>query len=149
MMNYIVELEIHEAKRIDVFRDIVRVSDNYRYVENDEKLEEGSIYKLEINGIGLYVVVRGSIDESEDDKPWIRIEKHLRTKYGDLKLKHPYKCKFRRAIFFEQILWAIRTSDISYRIPVILGLISLSLGIISIRNDVANMIMYATHLFWK
>ena len=114
-------LKVHTLGKEEVFKDIVRVSKKYRPSSN------GKICRIATKNKSILASVRGI----DSDRCVIKIDEINRDKLG-ININSSYGFTIVRATWFSILRWHVLASDPSIRIPAILGVSSLFLGIISI-----------------
>jgi len=131
------KLKILASAKEDVYRDIVRVPEQYRIDERGAVVPEGSVCKLTVAGCAAYAIVRG---DNESIEPTIRMDERLRnflktTKGAEVEVQ------FAQAGRCGEFLWAWYASDPAYRVAarmaslsVALGALGLLIGILSLRG---------------
>lgn len=131
------KLKICQAAKEDVYRDIVRIPEQYRLDASGKVLPEGDICRLSISGKITYCIARGTQGSSE---PVIFIDERTRNLLG-VRLDEEVDLSIKRVRFPGQFRWAWNASDPAYRIAarlsllsVFLGFIGLILGLFSLRS---------------
>ena len=131
------KLTVQQAAKEDVYKDIVRVSEQYRADTHGVIVPEGSVCRIVAAGRAAYGILRGLGSSSERV---ITIDERLRN------LLHlsdgcEVDFHFKKAGFWGQFRWAWSASDPAYRVAarlallsVVLGAIGLVLGLFSLRG---------------
>jgi hypothetical protein len=137
------KLMILASAKEDVYRDIVRVPEQYRIDENGAVVPEGSVCKLTVAGRAAYAIVRGYTESTE---PSIRMDERLRnllsvTKGAEIEVQ------FELAGLWGEFLWALNASDLAYRVvakmavlSVVLGLFGLVLGVVGLIIGILSLV---------
>ena len=127
-------LVVHEQLKGDVYRDIVRIPENYRRDSQDRLVPEGTVVKLIVsNGAPrtVFVWLRGTKGVKGETEPWIRMDDKTRNDLGvdqgqkyDFRIEHVNICG--------RLRWALDSSDPALRVAVQLGVISVVLGVLGL-----------------
>ncbi|HEY5174379.1 MAG TPA: hypothetical protein VII95_02310 [Terriglobales bacterium] len=127
------KLSVHQLSADEVYQDYARIASEYRKDLNGKRLPAGIVYSLRCVDTGkrVFVILRNTnVNEAS-----VAIDYRTRKKLG-IHRNHTYEFALKPAGFGGQIRWAITASDIRYSLPVrltlILGGLSLALGIISV-----------------
>lgn len=131
-------LKVMPAAKDDVYRDIVRIPEQYRLDADDKVVPEGSVCKICTPDKSAYAIVRGYGDSTQ---PLIYIDERLRNRLNMKKEEDDVEVSLVRAGPWGQFSWAWNASDPAYRVAarmsllsVALGLLGLALGLISLRG---------------
>jgi hypothetical protein len=122
------KLKVIPAAREDVYKDIVRVHEQYRLAGDKRVVPEGCVCKISTPDKRAYAIVRGCGDGSEK---WIYIDERLRNTLG-LTRGEEVEVRFEPAGFWGQFYWAWTASDPAYRVAARLGLLSVVLGLLGL-----------------
>lgn len=122
--------EIRQARQEDVFKDIVRVNENYR-----SGIDAGLVCKITHMNVCCYAIVRGTLD---DGVAAIEIDERLRDKLL-VKVGHHANLTIAKATWFGEQVWAYGASDPAYRVATRLALISFALGIVGLILGVISL----------
>jgi hypothetical protein len=114
-----------ESDEDDVYKDMVRVHEEFRKV-GDQLLPEGSLCRVTCNQRAIYLVVRGGGKHPPKRAIWM--DERTRTRLN-ITLRKEYRFTLRRSGVWGGFWSAIRSSDMSYRIMAVLGLVSVVLGV--------------------
>lgn len=122
-----VDLRVLEIAHDDVYRDIVRVPEAFRKTARGT-IPEGCICRVTCGSRSAYLIVRGS---AKRDETAVWMDERTRSR---LHVVAGNKCRLelRKAGPWGGLCWALRASDMSYRIMAILGLVSVGLGLIGL-----------------
>ncbi len=118
-------LTVRKAKYDDIYRDIIRIPEPYRYDRNKRKIKEGSICRVTIDGISTFAILRGCRDSAE---PLIFIDERLRD---ELKVHEhdQIEVQLEHASLIGQFSWAWNASETAYRVAARMALLSVILGL--------------------
>jgi hypothetical protein len=134
-----VKLRVVRADQQDVYRDIVRIPEQFRQASDGKTLPEGEVCKITAHGNGktAFVILRGKQDSNEQ-VIWLdeRTRNRLGVSPGDeisLEMKTVGLCG--------QWRWAWSSSDPAYRasarlalLSVVLGAVGVLLGLVSVLH---------------
>lgn len=122
------KLKIRQAAKEDVYRDIVRIPEDFRLDTRGKKVPEGSVCKIVTSGGSSYGILRGLGNFGE---PVIDMDERLRNVLclveGD-EVEVSLKTVGHRGQFW----WAWNASDPAYRVAARLSLLSVVLGFIGL-----------------
>lgn len=131
------QLKIMPVPKEDVYKDIVRIPEQYRLDARGNVIPEGNICKVAVGGKSAYAILRGCGDEIE---PIICVDERLRNSLG-LSRGDDKEFRLTPVGFWGQYCWAWNASDPAYRVvarlsllSVILGGLGLALGLLSFRG---------------
>lgn len=131
------KLRVHQAAKEDVYRDIVRIPEQYRLDAKGKIVPEGAICKISTSDKTAHCIVRGAQNSS---LPEIFIDERSRNLLG-ISQGDDVDFEIKTVGFWGQFWWAWNASDPAYRIAarlsllsVVLGLIGLLLGFFSLRS---------------
>ena len=122
------KLIILASAREDVYRDIVRVPEQYRLDKKGVVVPEGSVCKLTVAGRAAYAIVRGYTESME---PSIRMDERLRNLLNITKGTE-IEIQFALAGPWGEFLWAWNASDPAYRVAAKMALLSVALGVVGL-----------------
>lgn len=116
------ELIVRSAKREDVYRDIVRISEQSR-----GSLKNGRVHRFHTASGSGYFILRG-LGSTNDGL--IRMDEASRASMG-LPFGQKYEFTIAEAGFWGELLWAYSATDPAYRIAAKLGVLSFVLAVIA------------------
>lgn len=121
------KLEVRSASESETYLDIARIPREHRRDRYGQPIERGEICRVfcEDTGREWFVVLHGAPAERGAT---IRIDDHVRERL-DVKCHRTYEFDLQQADFCGQVRWAIHATDIRFRFPAIISLVSLALGI--------------------
>lgn len=118
------KLQVCQAAREDVYRDIVRVPEKYRLSSNGRLIPDGSVCRITTPGGTAFGILRGLGDSSKQE---VHIDERLRNLLG-LRLDDEAEFRFEPVGAWGQFLWAWNASDPAYRVAARMSLLSVALG---------------------
>ena len=120
-------LEVRSASDSETYLDIARIPREHRKNPQGQLLERGEICRVFCRDTGKewFVVLHGAPAKIGAT---IRIDDHVRERLG-VRSHHSYEFELRKADMCGQIWWALHATDIRFRFPAIISLVSLGLGI--------------------
>lgn len=121
-------LKVSAAQKEDVYKDIIRVSEQYRRDYKGRLIPEGTVCLIQVNSKKLYTILRGNL---EGGKKEILIDERLRNRLN-LNVGDEVDFIFKKSGLWGEFSWAWNASDPAYRICARLGLISVIIGIIAL-----------------
>jgi len=133
-------LTVKQASPKDVYRDIVRIPEQYRVGPRGETIPEGCVCRIVLlkTGKSGYAIVRGTRGIRDGEKPIIMVDERLRNILG-VNTGDQVELMLRKVGLFGEFRWAWNASDPAYRaaarmalLSVVLGVAGLLLGILSI-----------------
>ena len=101
-------LEVHQLNSADVYKDIIRVNQTYRFSTHGDAIKEGRVCLVRANGRKGLAVLRGYQDSTE---PQIRMDDYTRGKL-DLRENVSYEFEFKQVGFVGQLRWAWDATEI-------------------------------------
>ena len=122
-------LEVHQQRKVDIYRDIVRIPEEHRRDTQGRIVREGTIVKIIVTGKKSKVVwLRGIEGET---RPRIQMDDKTRN---DLELgtEQQYDFKIKSVGCYRKFRWAFDSSDPVVYIATWLGMISVALGLIGV-----------------
>ncbi|MFH1702832.1 MAG: hypothetical protein ABIB41_05295 [Nitrospirota bacterium] len=122
------KLKVMQAAREDVYRDIVRVPEQYRLDADGKVVPEGFVCKICTPNKSAYTILRGCGNSSE---LLIYMDERLRNCLS-LKKGDEVEVRFETAGFWGQFRWAWNASDPAYRVAARMGLLSVALGLLGL-----------------
>jgi hypothetical protein len=124
-MKLQVRLKVEQADRDDVYKDIVRIPERWRSVDNRRTLPEGSVCKITVAGARkAYAIVRGLRDREDQV---IKVDERLRNLLG-MKVGEEVELTLEEVALIGQLRWAWSASDVAYRVMARLAVLSIILG---------------------
>lgn len=120
------KLKVEQARRDDVFEDVMRVNEKDRIDSNGRRIPTGAICSIEVHGCKVYAVSRGTAEEgiiAMDDA----LRERLGVNTGDV-----IEPRFRAVGVWGEQMWGWRASHPVTRAASRLGIISLTLGVIGL-----------------
>lgn len=130
------KFKISPSGKEDIYRDIVRVPEQYRRDKKGAIIPEGSVCKLTVAGRTVYVIVRGNIETIE---PTIRMDERLRNLLM-VDNHDVVEVQIARTRLWGQFLWAWNASDPAYRVAAKMALLSVALGLIGLVTGVISLV---------
>ena len=127
-------LVVHKQLKGDVYRDIVRITENYRRDSQDRLVPEGTVVKLIVsNGASrtVFVWLRGMKGVEGETEPWIRMDDKTRNDLG-VDRGQKYDFRIERVNICGRLRWALGSSDPALRVAVQLGVVSVVLGVLGL-----------------
>jgi hypothetical protein len=121
-------LRVRQAGAEDVYRDVIRIPEEYRLDTRGRRIPEGAVCKLWTSSASAYVILRGCTQEGV---PVVKIDERQRNLLG-VKLGEDAHLCLAKAGCWGEFVWAWNASDPAYRIAARLGLISALLGILGL-----------------
>ena len=122
------KLMILASAKEDVYRDIVRVPEQYRLDRKCAVVPEGSVCKLTVARRTAYAIVRGYTESME---PCIHMDERLRNLLSITKGAE-VEVQFALAGLWGEFLWAWKASDPAYRVAAKMALLSVALGLMGL-----------------
>jgi hypothetical protein len=122
------KLKITQATKEDIYRDTVRIPEQYRVDANGKIVPEGSVCKICIADKSTYAIVRGLGDTTD---PFVRMDERLRNSLN-LKKGEEVEIRIRPSGFWGQFQWSWNASDPAYRVAARMGLLSVALGLLGL-----------------
>ncbi len=113
-------LVVHKQLKGDVYRDIVRITENYRRDSQDRLVPEGTVVKLIVsNGASrtVFVWLRGMKGVEGETEPWIRMDDKTRNDLG-VDRGQKYDFRIERVNICGRLRWALGSSDPALRVAV-------------------------------
>ena len=123
-------LEVRQARRDEVQKDIARVAEDKRKNQRGREIDAGSICKIQSPSTGKSTLafLRG-LDEAEEESV-IRIDEYLRENLCvDLNRKYNFTFETR---WWYRFVWPWRATDPGYKISSEIAFVSFALGLISL-----------------
>ena len=130
-------LEVHQGRKEEVFRDIVRIHEDSR-----NGLTQGRVHKFSIQGKSTYFILRGSDDEK--DRGRILMDDASRRTMG-VCFQQSEDFEIVEANFFGEVYWAWNASETAYLVAAKLAVVSLVLGLLSLVLAVLPFINWVRH----
>lgn len=122
--KFIGELEVHQIKKDDIYKDIIRIKQ-----ESRGDLREGRVHKFITKHGSGYFILRGNQEVDSADRILMdditRDTLHL---CRDAK----YRFQIEEATFWGELRWAWGAVDPAYRVSAKLGVLSFGLGILAL-----------------
>ena len=122
------KLRVKKAQAEDIYRDIIRVPEQYRKDTNSNLIKEGSVCKVIVRSWVVYAILRGI---SESNYPEVQIDERLRNKL-EVNVDDEIDFVFKISGLWGQFMWAWNASDPAYRISARMCLLSIILGILAL-----------------
>lgn len=124
------KLEVHSAMDSDTYLDYARVPREYRKDRHGQPIERGAVCRVYCAETGreAFVILHG-LDPGEGQT--IRIDEHVRQKLN-VKNHHAYDFDLREADFCGEVWWALHATDMRFRFPAKISLVSLALGLLGL-----------------
>jgi hypothetical protein len=120
-------LEVHEARKDEVYKDIARISEASR-----KGLVAGKIHRFRTKSGSAYLILRGN--DVSLEMSYIRLDEAARDRLG-----LSDSDKFKNADFtvsevglWGEFVWAWQATDPSYRVAARLGVVSIVLAVFSV-----------------
>ena len=103
-------LQVHQQRKGDVYRDVVRIPERHRKNSLGRIVAEGTIVRLSVSGGASKVVwLRGMEDTAE---AWIRMDDKTRNDLGVATMQeHDFRIEPVNACSYRKLLWALDSSD--------------------------------------
>jgi len=132
------KLLVSKLSSNEIYRDLVRIPEEYRLDRRSRPVEEGRVCSLFCADTGneVFVVVRGS-NRSE---PIIGLDERTRNKLGVQSGKN-YEFELKRSDFCGEVRWALESSDVRYSFASRVALVSLCMGLLSIVLAVVALVI--------
>lgn len=122
------KLTVRPANQEDVYRDIVRIPEQFRLDTRGKLVPEGSVCKIVTSGGSSYGILRGLGNSKE---PVIQMDERLRN-ILHLREGEDVEVRFKTVYLWGQFRWAWIASDPAYRVAARLALLSVILGLIGL-----------------
>jgi len=122
------KLLIQLAAIEDVYRDIVRIPEQFRLDTQQALVPEGSVCKIRTPKGTCYAIVRGSSGSSQRA---IQMDERLRNVLR-VRVGEDVDLQVDKVGIWGQFLWAWSASDPAYRVVARLGLLSVVLGFLGL-----------------
>jgi hypothetical protein len=125
-----VKLRVVKADRQDVYRDIVRIPEQFRQASDGTTVPEGEVCKITVRGNRriAFVILRGKEDSQEQD---VWLDERTRNRLGVLP-GDEICLEMETAGLWGQWKWAWSSSDPAYRVSARLALLSVVLGAVGV-----------------
>jgi len=121
------KLEVHQLRRDEVYKDIIRVNEAHRLDKRQRLIKEGQVCLVRANGRKCFAILRGY---QPDSAPQIRMDDYTRGRYRlDLREGQTYEFEFRKVRFVGKLRWVWNASEIGYQVASQLAVVSLALGL--------------------
>jgi hypothetical protein len=120
-MSAITTLKVTAADDDDVYRDIARIN-----IDDRHRVPSGQIYKVAVGRNKKYLIVRGT-----NERGRIFLDERARTAL-QVDAGKSYDFHISRSGWPGYLVWSWQTSDPAYRIPAQLGIMSFTLGVLSL-----------------
>jgi hypothetical protein len=133
--RFVAKLEVHQLKSDEVYKDIVRIKDDSRGC-----LREGKIHKFSTARGSHYFILRGNEEANGSGKILMDDVSRLTM---NLCRNEPYEFVIKEVGFFEELLWALRAVDPSYRVAATLGVLSFALGVLAFAPVAWGILVWA------
>ena len=131
------KLRVEKADKEDVYRDIVRIPEQYRTDAKGKTIPEGSVCKITTaEGRKTYAILRGLGDETA---PVAKIDERQRNVLG-LRPGEEVELRLEKAGLVGQWRWAHNASDPAYRVVARLALYSLCLALLSVGLGILSLV---------
>jgi hypothetical protein len=136
-------LEIHQGKKEEVYRDIVRIPEAVRLDEAAGTICEGRICKITSGRKTAYVIVRGVKNFELEGSPahehgrCIHMDEATRKRLG-VEETHSARFELEPCGWWGEFRWAWNATEIGYRISSRLGLLGLVLGLIALFPELVK-----------
>ena len=130
-------LRVRSAKYNDIYKDIVRVSEQSR-----EGLLPGRVHKFISPNKTAYFILRGA---GPKDDGLIRMDEESRKKLA-VKYGETYDFEISPVGFLGEMKWAFGATDPSYRIAARLGVLSFFLGLFAFVPVLWNLLKWIVSL---
>jgi hypothetical protein len=132
------KLRVEKASKEDIYRDIVRIPEQYRTSADGNTIPEGSVCKITTpEGKKAYAIVRGLGDETE---PVVKIDERQRNMLR-LRPGEEVELRLQKVGFVGEWLWAHSASDPSYRVVARLALYSLCLAVLGLLFGILSLLV--------
>jgi hypothetical protein len=130
------KLTVHQAVAQDIYRDYIRVPEQYRQDRRGRTIREGTIVRVAVVGARTgYGIARGS----DLDQPTVRLDEKNRNDLA-VEADRDYEFYLSKANPFGKLRWALWASDAGYQWAARLAICSLALGLISLIPTAASII---------
>ena len=133
------KLKVEEANWDETFTDTVRIAANYRKTASGNKIENGSLVRIDHGRSHVLAVARGLPNRNSDRV--ISIDEFLRRKLGDVRIGDEIEVTLKVASWWDQLRWYRKASSPAVRIPAWVALISLGLGLLSVVLGGASLLL--------
>ena len=124
------KLEVRPASDSETYLDIARIHREYRKNRQGQTIDRGAVCRIYCVDTGneWFVIIHGAPASAGKT---IRIDDHVRHRLG-VEKNRTYEFDLRRADVCGQIWWALHATDIRFRFPATIALVSVGLGIVSL-----------------
>jgi hypothetical protein len=121
-----VKLKVRSAHDSDTYLDFARIPRDYRKNERHQPLGRGEVCRVFCveTGKEWFVILHGAPAKLGAT---IRIDEHVRQKLG-VHRDEEYDFHLSQADLCGQIYWALHATDIRFRFPALISLVSVALG---------------------
>lgn len=122
-------LTVCQSAKEDVFRDLVRIPEAQRLDRRERPIENGAICKITVRDKSILATVRGC---GEDElPPYVFLDRKQRDALG-VSPPTAYDFDLRPVWLIGQCRWGWHASDPAYRLAARLGLLSVTLSVVSV-----------------
>lgn len=121
-------LKVRLAQKEDIYRDIIRIPEQYRLDNEGKLIPEGTICLVLVNSRKVYAILRGNLNV---DNAEAQIDERLRNRLN-LSVDKEEEITFKKSGLWGEFMWAWQASDPAYRISARLGFLSVLLGILAL-----------------
>jgi hypothetical protein len=120
-------LEVHEARKDEVYKDIARISEASR-----KGLVAGKIHRFRTKAGSAYLILRGN--DASLEKSYIRLDEAARDRLGlsDNDILKNADFTVSEVGLRGEFVWAWQATDPSYRVAARLGVLSIVLAVFSV-----------------
>ena len=129
MGNVGMRFKVQCAAKEDIYREFVRVSEQYSLDAHGRIILEGSVCKIRTPDATAYGIVRGTREAPHWPEPTVALDERLRN-ILHIAIGEEIDIRFTKVGPWGQLCWAWEASDPAYRVAARLGLLSVVLGIV-------------------
>ena len=122
------KLLVRKLPEAEMYRDIVRMAEEYRLDSKQRIVPEGNVCKIWIGNKQCLCLIRGIGDFPSSE---IKMDERIRNKLG-LSLGDTVEPKLEKVGFCGQFRWACTACDPAYRVSARLSALSVLLGLIGL-----------------
>lgn len=134
--------EVHQLYREDIYKDIIRVNEAHRINKHGDRIKEGQVCRVWVNGRKCLAVLRGHQDS---DSLQIRMDDYTRRKL-DLRENSFYEFEFKQAGFFGQLCWAWNATEIGYQVASRIAVLGFFIGVVALIPAIVELLPWRDNL---
>jgi hypothetical protein len=121
-------LEVRSLSNEDVYKDLVRIPENFRKDKDGKTIEESTVCWIHGAPRVSLAVLRGY--QKQPNGPEIHMDDRTRNRLG-VHLGESYEFEFKVAGLWGELKWAWRASETGYRVASRLAIVGLILGLLA------------------